>query len=100
MIFDGLETTAAALCHHDEHDLNLSSVHTQEVVSVAAPAIDPEQIAPCEDGMLNPVAEFVVSAALEPHTNVTSRDIYVTETTHPSPAIGSELCASMHIEHD
>ena len=28
LIFDGFETTTTALCHHDEHDLNLSSVHT------------------------------------------------------------------------
>ena len=28
LIFDGFETTAAAPCHRDEHDLNLSSDHT------------------------------------------------------------------------
>ena len=28
LIFDGSETTAAAPCHHDEHDVNLSLVHT------------------------------------------------------------------------
>ena len=28
LIFDGFETTAVAPCHHDEHDLNLSSGHT------------------------------------------------------------------------
>ena len=28
LIFDGFETTAAAPCHRDEYDLNLSSDHT------------------------------------------------------------------------
>ena len=31
LIFDGFETAAAAPCHLDEHDLNLSSDHTQEI---------------------------------------------------------------------
>ena len=34
LIFNGFETTAAAPCHHDEHDVNLSSDHTQEIVPV------------------------------------------------------------------
>ena len=28
LIFDGFETMAAAPSHHDEHDVNMSSVHT------------------------------------------------------------------------
>ena len=36
LIFDGLETTAAAPCHHDEHDLNLLMDHTQEIAPVTA----------------------------------------------------------------
>ena len=42
LIFDGFEPTAAAPCHRDEHDLNLSSDHTQEIATVSAPALDPE----------------------------------------------------------
>ena len=57
LIFDGFETTAAAPCHRDEHDLNLPSDHTQAIAPVIALALDPEQIAPSEDGRLNPVAE-------------------------------------------
>ena len=53
LIFDGFETLAAAPCHRDEHDLNLSSDHTHEIVHVTALALDPEQIAPSEDGKLN-----------------------------------------------
>ena len=42
LIFDGFEPMAAAPWHHDEHDVSLSSVHTQEIVPVVALAIDPE----------------------------------------------------------
>ena len=71
LIFDGFEPTAAAPCHHDEHDANLSSVHTQEIAPVAARALDPEQLASSEDGKLNPSAEAADSAALESHTDLT-----------------------------
>ena len=42
LIFDEFETTAVAPLHHDEHDLNLSSGHTQEIAPVPALALDPE----------------------------------------------------------
>ena len=42
LTFDGFETTAAAPSHHDEHDVNLSSDHTQEIGPVTALALDPE----------------------------------------------------------
>ena len=72
LIFDGFEPMAAAPCHRDEHDLNLLSDHTQEIAPVSAPALDPEQIAPPEDGKLNPATGAADSAALEPHTDPTS----------------------------
>ena len=71
LIFDGFDPTAATPCHRDEHDLNLSSEHTQEIAPSAALALDPEQIAPSEDGKLNPSAEAADSAALESHTYLT-----------------------------
>ena len=72
LIFDGFETTTAAPCHHDGHDVSLSSVHTQEIVPVTALSIDPEQITLSEDGKPNPATEAADSAALEPHTDLTS----------------------------
>ena len=81
---------AAAPHHHDEHDLNLSSDHIQEIAPVTALALDPEQIASSKDGKLNPATEVVDSAALEPHTDLTSGDIYVTGTSESFPAISSE----------
>ena len=60
LIFNGFETTVIAPPRSDEHDLNLSSDQIQEMVSVTATALDPEQIGP---------SEATESAALEPHTD-------------------------------
>ena len=46
LIFAGFETAATAPGHLDEHDLNLSSEHTQEMDPVAATASVPKQITP------------------------------------------------------
>ena len=54
LIFNGFEPVTAAPCHHDEHDLNLSSDHAQEIAPVTALALDLEQTASSEDGKLNP----------------------------------------------
>ena len=67
LIFNGFETPALALPRFDEHDLNLSSDHIQELVPVDTLASEPEWIAPSEDGKLNPATEAAESAALEPH---------------------------------
>ena len=40
-IFDGFKPMTAAPHHHDEHDLNLSSDHTQEIAPVTTLALDP-----------------------------------------------------------
>ena len=90
----------AAPCHHDEHDLNLSSDRAQEIAPVTAVALDLEQIASSKDGKLNPAAEAADSATLEPHTYLTSSGACVTGTSDLSPAIGSEPHASAPIEPD
>ena len=98
LIFDRFEPTAAAPCHRDEHDLNLSSDHTQEIAPASAPALDPEQIATSEDGKLNPAMEAADSAVLEPHIDPTSSRICATGTSDLSPATGSEPRASAYVE--
>ena len=95
LIFDGFETTTTAPCHHDEHDINLSLVHVQELVPVAALALDPEKIAPSKDGKFNP-SVAIDSAALEPHTDLNSSDICVTGTMDSSPATCFEPCVGEH----
>ena len=67
---------------------------------VTALALDPEQIAPSEDGKLNPAMEVANSAALEPQSDPTSGGICVTGTSDSSQAIGSEPRASAAIEPD
>ena len=42
LIFAGFETAAIAPDHLDEHDINLSSDHIQEIAPVTALALDPE----------------------------------------------------------
>ena len=100
LIFDGFEPLTAAPCHHDEHDVNLSSDHIQEIAPITARALDPEQIAPSEDGKLNPATEATDSAALEPQRNLTSSVICVTGALDSFPATGSEPCASTSVELD
>ena len=63
-------------------------------------ALDPEQVTPSEDGKLNPATEATDPAALEPHMDLNSWDIYVTGTSGTFPATGSEACASMRDELD
>ena len=70
LIFAGFETAATAPSHPDEHDLNLSSGRIQEIAPVTALAVDPEHIAPSEDGRLNRTAEAVDSTALEPNMDL------------------------------
>ena len=57
LIFDGFEPMTVVPYRHDEYDLNLSPVRTQEIAPVTTPALDPEQIVPSEDGKLNPTTE-------------------------------------------
>ena len=99
LIFDGFETTAVAPRRHNEHDLNLSSGHAQEIAPITALALDPEQTASSEDGKLNPAMEAVDSAALEPHTDPTSSWSYVTGTLDSSPDMGSGPRASASIHY-
>ena len=100
LIFDEFETTAAAPYPYDEHDLNLSSDHTQEIAPVTAPALDPEQTASSEDGRINPTTEAADPTVLDPRNDLTSCDVYVTGTSDSSPAISSEPCASADAELD
>ena len=90
----------AAPSHHDEHDLNLSSGHTQEIALETALALDPEQVAPSEDRKLNAATEAADCPALELHIDLTSGYICVTRATDSFRVISSELCASAHVEHD
>ena len=53
LIFDGFEPMTTVLGHHDEHDLDQTSGHAQEIVHVTALALEPEQTASSE-GLMAP----------------------------------------------
>ena len=57
---------------------------------MATPALYPEEIAPSEDGRMDPATEAAHSAALEPNTDFASNEIFVIGPSDLSPAIGSE----------
>ena len=57
LIFDGFKPMAGAPNSHDEHDLDLPSAGVQEIAPAAAPALNPEQIVPSEDGWMDPSTE-------------------------------------------
>ena len=52
------------------------------------------------DGKLNPATEAADSAALEPHADLTSGDIYVSGTSDSFSVMSSEPCASAYVELD
>ena len=83
LIFNGFETAVIAPPRSDEHDLNMSSDHIQEMVPVAATALEPEQIVP---------SEAIESAALEPQMDPAPHNICVNGTLDSSPAISSGPC--------
>ena len=71
LIFDGFEPMSGAPHNHDEHDLALPSDSVREITPVATPAFNLEQIAPSEDGWMDPATEAAHSVAIAPNTNFT-----------------------------
>ena len=91
LIFKGFETAVIAPPCPDEHDLNLSSDHTQEMVPAAAMTLEPKQIEP---------SEASESAVLEPHMDLMPRNIRFNETADSSPATCSGSSAPTDTELD
>ena len=86
--------------NHDEHDLALPSDSVREITPATTPALNPEQIAPSEDGWMDPVTEAAHSGAIEPNIDFTSYETRVAEPLDSSPATDSKPPASMPIESD
>ena len=67
---------------HDEHDLDLPSDGVREITPAAAPALNPEQIVPSEDGWMDPAtrSEPLASVTIEsdwaPIMEFSSADIF------------------------
>ena len=100
LIFDRFEPMSGTPHSHDEHDLALSSDSVREITPTTTPVLNLEQIAPSEDGWMDPATEATHSAAIEPNTDFTSYETCVTGPLDSSPATGSEPPASVHIRSD
>ena len=100
LIFAGFETATIAPSHLDEHDLNLSSDHIQEIAPVTALALDPEHTAPSKDWWFNPTTEATDSPTLELHMDLNSHNICVIGTSDSSLGVSSEPCESTDAELD
>ena len=74
LIFDGFEPMPGAPHDHNEHDLALPSDGIQGITPATTPAFNPEQIAPSEDGRIDPAMEAALSVAIEPDTDYPSRE--------------------------
>ena len=69
LIFNGFEPLSGAPHNHDEHDVTLPSDSFREITPATTPAFNPEQIAPSEDGGIDPAMEAALSVAIEPNTD-------------------------------
>ena len=90
LIFDGFEPMSGAPHNHDRHDVTLPSDSVREIASANTTAFNPEQIAPSEDGWIDPAMEAALSVAIEPNTDFTPYESRVAEPLDSSPAAGSE----------
>ena len=97
LIFDGVKPMSGAPHDHNEHDLALPSDSVREIAPAAAPGINPEQIVPSEDRWMDPATEAAHATAIEPNTDLTSKEVCVIGSSDSSSAIGSEPRASVPI---
>src|SRR4051812_24060405 len=72
LIFNGFEPMSSAPHNHDEHNLALPSDSVREITLATILALNPKQIAPSEDGWMDPATEAAHSVAIEPNTDFTS----------------------------
>ena len=81
--------------NHDEHDVTLPSDSVREIASATNPAFNPEQIAPSEDGGIDPATEATLLVVMEPDTDFTPYESRVAEPLDSSPAADFEPPASV-----
>ena len=80
LVFDGFEPMSSAPHSHDEHDLALPSDNVREIAPATTLALNPEQIAPSENGWMEPATEAALSVAIEPNTDFTPHESRVAES--------------------
>ena len=100
LIFDGFGPMSDAPYSLDEHDVTLPSDSVREIASATTPAFNPEQVAPSEDGRIDPTMKVALSVAMEPDTDFTPYESRVAEPLDSSPATNSEPLTSVPVESD
>ena len=100
LIFDEFEPRSGAPHNHDKHAVTLPSDYVWEIAPAITPALNPEQIAPSEDGWIDPATKAALSVAIEPDTDFTPYESCVAEPLDSSPATDYEPPASVPIESD
>ena len=100
LIFDGFEPMSGAPHNHDEHDVSLPSDSVREIASATTPAFNLEQIAPSEDGGIDPAMEVALSVAMELDTDFTPYESRVAEPLDSSSVTDSEPLVSAPVESD
>ena len=100
LIFDGFEHMSGVPHSHDGHDLALPSDSVRDITPATTPALNLEQIAPSEDGGIDPAMEAALSVTMEPDTDFTPYESRVAEPLESSPATDFEPLASVPIESD
>ena len=100
LIFHGFEPLPSVPHWHDEHDLDLPLDSTRVIAPAAAPGNNPEQTVPSEDGWMDPAAEALPLAAIEPNIDLSLHESCVVKLPDPSPATDSEPPAPVSIEFD
>ena len=100
LIFDGFEPMSGAPHNHGEHDVTLQLDSVREITPATTPALNLEQIAPSEDGGIDPAMEDALSLAMESDTDFNPHESRVAEPLDSSPATDSEPLISVPVESD
>ena len=80
LIFDGFEPAPGTPDSHDEHGLDLLSDNARDIIPEAAPDLHPGEVVLPMDGGLDPAPQAAHSSAVEPNTDLTSK-----EACNPGP---------------
>src|SRR3954469_10276577 len=97
LIFDGFGPMPGVPHNHDEHDVALPSDSVREITPATTLAFHPEQIAPSEDGWIDPAWEAAPLAAIEPNTDLTPHESRDAELIDSSTATDCEPPAPAQI---
>ena len=97
LIFDGSRLVSRATYDHDVHNLDLQSDSVRNIAPAIALDFVPEQVAPSEDGWIDPASKAAHSLALE-HTDPFPKGICISGPLDSSPDVCSRPHAPVPVE--